>query len=259
MRDWPIPPVDRTVHLVPDTQGIVVPTAVARRLKVLDDLARPSVPDVAHRLQVGDLIAGGTESFPAAVAMMDAMGSGEWWATVGNHDYFDAGITAAEAATHMGMPGTDFTVDLGHSVVVVTFLRADAAWGDAYDPTWLDSTLTQHAGRHCIILAHPPMESLPDWGVVEPVLAEHHNVVAWVNGHTHAPASIKTLAVGGRDLPQIDCGALHYTIPSLDWFDPLVSLYLTVEDDRLEVRFRDHGAHQWVGLGVDRVWNWPLA
>lgn len=265
-------PVDRTIHLVGDTQGITP----RRRTLVLNDLKKDRTPDVAYRLQVGDFVAGkgAPELFPAAKDFMNAMGSGDWWTCIGNHDYdmADYDPPPSDAPALMGMPGMDFVVDLGYIVILSTFVRAGTgAWPTPYDTTWLDQTLGQYSDRRCAVLAHPPIfradspsAEAPDKEAIDAVLAEHSNCVAWLCGHTHRPMDadrmVTAIDLGPREMIHIDASAVHYTVPGVDWNDRLITQYVTFGPDEIEVRFRDHGAHQWIGgnTGLDRVWRHPL-
>jgi len=272
-RSHPLPPRANTLHVVGDTQAI----SSARAAMVSADFTRPTVPDVPYRVQVGDLIGGTGEPslFPAAIALLDSMGTGQWWACVGNHDYDyqDGSPGPADAAASMGMPGLNFTVDLGYAMLIVSYVRVGVSLNDPnpYDPTWLDEQLTEHAGRTCLIAAHGPLEHpdeggphVPEADEIMAVLAEHDNAKAWLHGHTHTvidhPRLVMPLDVGGRTIAHINGSATYYTDPDVDWTDRLCTTWLTVEPDWLEVRFRDHGAHQWIGGGPSgsRVWTYPL-
>lgn len=275
-RRWPIPSPSRTIHIVGDPQGI----SATRKGMVLADLALSAVPDVAHRVCVGDLVAGQGEAhrFPAAIAFMDAMGSGQWWSCVGNHDYDYQSPTPDPdaAAANMGMPGKDFSVDLGYAVLVVTYVRAASTYdpSNPYDPTWLGTELDKYPDRTCLVVAHPPLVKefaddggtglAPEVDAIMAVLDSRPQAKAWLSGHTHWGIEFSrnlalTVDTGSRAIAQINGGSLYYTTPGVDWTDRLWSAYLTVESDRLEVRFRDHGAHQWVNAnGGGRLWTFPL-
>ena len=268
MRAWPIPPLENTLHLVGDTQQV----NRQRRNIVLNDLDHPSVPDVAHRVQVGDFSGNGLGTqFPESIAFMDAMGSGQWWATIGNHD-LDQGITLEAAAAAIGMPAPNYSVDLGYMVIVAYHVRAGLMLADGTGPTnqptpdtaWLDTELAKYPDRTVAVLAHPNLNgttlfvpnavgemATEDDDVIRPVLADHPCVKAWICGHSHRPINyhgmVTSLTIGGRNVTAIDCGAMLYTGSSIEWTDELWSPYLTVYDDGLDVRFRNHAAHQWVG------------
>src|SRR5690606_1491824 len=88
-------------------------------------------------------------------------------------------------------------------------------------------------------------DKAPDmWAVVE----DHPNAKAWISGHTHANRFAvdlcKPATVAGR-------GFVHVNLPAPEGptrtaFDPLVTGFITVWDDRMEVRYRDHASRQWV-------------
>ena len=268
-RAWPIPPAANTLHVVGDTQAV----SEGRQAIVLDDMARLTIPDVPYRVQVGDLVGGRGEPvrFPDAIDLLDSMGSGQWWACVGNHDYdhVDQDPSPADAAASMGMPGLNFTVDLGYAVMILTYVRAGTSVDPTpYDPAWLDEELARYPDRLCLIVAHAPLvnsagDKSPEGDEILAMLANHPQARAWLCGHTHWPIDhpelLLVLETGDHTIAQINASATYYTIPGFDWTDRLCTTWLTVYDDRLEVRFRDHGAHQWVdGPGHVRVWSFPL-
>lgn len=271
MRNWPIPRKGNTIHLVGDTQSV----SSGRQQIILDDM--PRMPAVAHRLQVGDLVGGTGDPtwFPPMVDFMDSLGTGQWWCCVGNHDYdqSDQDPPPSDAPPLMGMPGLDFTVDLGYAVVLVTYVRAAETYDPApYDTTWLDETLAANADRTCLILAHAPLITdtepngapAPETPEISAVLDKHPQAKAWLCGHSHDPINgpymIENFNTGTRTIAHVNASALYYTSPDVDWNDPLYTLYVTVLDDgRIEVRFRNHGAHQWVGGGEQHTRRWVSA
>lgn len=282
MRNWPIPPAEHTLHLVGDTQQV----SPARRAIVLNDLARTDqVPDVAHRLQVGDFTGNGlAPQFTETIGFMDAMGSGQWWATVGNHDLDGISTNPDVAAQAMGMPSANYSVDLGYIVLVSFYVRAGTmnvggtgpADESAPDVAWLNTELNKYAGRTVAVFAHPNLQgttlfrdgaagemATEDDNLIRPVIASHPCVKAWLCGHSHLPINyrgmVSTLSIGGRDVTAIDAGAMLYTGPSVEWTDELWSPYLTVYDDEFEVRFRNHGSHQWVGGSQENRRKFVLA
>lgn len=271
-RAWPAPYVDRTFHLIGDVQGIpYVGNKTNRAEVVMRDMRRRGIPGVAHTLQVGDFISSGPESYfpPTQDFMNQITGDGTWFATVGNHDKPIAELeptyarTADAAAALMGMPGKNYAVDLGYAVLIGFFIRA---WGysteEAPDTIWLAATLDQYPDRTCMVMVHPPIRGSlpngaadmlsPDATAIKAVLDSRPQARIWLCGHTHSPLIdpvVEYVNTGSRNIVQINGSALLNQAPgdSQDFWDPLRTLYVTVLDDRCEVRFRDHGAGVWLG------------
>lgn len=288
-RHWPLPPVDRTLHLIGDMHfGSPEMTAAKKRI-VAADLARPAVPQVEHRVQVGDLTdtATSAQDIEGLTWMQSLSGTPHY--VIGNHDMWGV-RTAAQAATAWGLPGKDYTVDLGYALLAVIGpdgINSVNLTGLTYAQAtldWLDAQLTS-ATKPVIVAAHPPLQNTvglmggagygssesvdfsaqPNAGV-RAVLAEHagSRSVAWVSGHTHSPVDapylVKNEPVGTGAVLAVNALCLAYTGTTKDAHDPLISVFLTVTDDAFEVRFRDHGAHQWVGGGPAgiRAWSVPF-
>lgn len=273
-RDWPLAHIDRTFHLVGDVQGIPYMGVKLNRAEVvLRDAHRATVPKVEYTLQVGDFCSSGPETFFGYTRdwMDDLVGDGSWTATIGNHDKPitelepDYARSADRAATLLGNPAKNFVLDLGYAVLLVFYVRA---WGhsteEAPDFEWLAATLDQYAGRNCMVMAHPPIRgSLPngaadmlavDDTALKAVLNPRPQARVWLCGHTHSALIMpvaKHVSLGARDIVQINGSALLNNAPggseNKERWDPLRSLYVSMFEDRAEVRFRDHGAGVWLG------------
>lgn len=293
-RRWPYPPEDRTLHCIGDLHTGA--TTQQRFDIVADDLARPSMPSLATHLQLGDFTNDGTTAQDqSAIAYMNAIG-GDWYAVVGNHDVASS-RTAQEAALAWGMPGKDYVVDLGYAVVIALGFDAINNNGMIFRTTtmdWLNTQLLAHSGQPCLLAAHPPLHETVgvgddntvdylstdpfffavdesaytgtsyDDGDIRAVIADNPNAKAWLSGHTHSPLSASRLVmsetIGGHTVAHVNTSAIYYTGRTVQWTDRLATAYLTVNDDSIEVRYRDHGAHQWVGSSKERrqVWTIPL-
>lgn len=284
-RTYPIPPAHKTLHMIGDLHWGHFTLTESRRSIVADDITtRSGLPDVPYRLQMGDLTdTAQPEQDAAAMSWMESLGGTPLY-LVGNHDmYF--GRTGAQAAAAWGAPGKDYTLDLGYALLVV--IGPDAlntgSTGVEYHSvtqTWLDTQLTAATGP-VIIAAHAPLQnteaklshayefSAQPNAEIRAVLADHSArlPLAWCSGHTHSPITTANLAkaetVGGGTMLALNTSSLSRLSTANAWTDHLISFFLTVEDDRWDVRFRNHGAHQWVG-GVGgsterRVWTMPFA
>lgn len=282
MRTWPIPHPDRTVQFVGDLH--IQSQTETRKKLMRDDVTATSV---TPRVQVGDFTANSYAGEDAmGVDFFDSLG-GDWWAIAGNHDM--VGRTAADAAAAWGMPGKDFTVDLGFASLVCIGPDTDSLIYRQDTTDWMAAQLAARPDVPCIIVCHeafygtvgvapddPPTKKssfdlyfyvrgeaaiyeTPDingnrgeelWAVME----AHPNAKAWVSGHVHADLRadgiVKPVTMAdGRGFVHVNAGTILGSNKS--WLDPLATPYISVLDDRLEVRWRDHGAHQWVGTGTD--------
>ncbi|MEA2703547.1 MAG: 3,5-cyclic-AMP phosphodiesterase [Actinomycetota bacterium] len=86
------------------------------------------------------------------------------------------------------------------------------------------------------------------------VLAAHTNAKAWICGHTHSPIDASGLVTfvtaGSHKVACISTSAIVYVgqnsgVASQYFGDPMHGLYVTYFGDRIEVRFRNHGAGMW--------------
>lgn len=297
-RTWPVPPAERTLHLVGDTH--IGNMKQSRKDKVLTDISHRLLPQGVPRLQLGDFTANGwVEQDAEATSWMNALG-GDWYAVVGNHDIDGAVRSPDQVAQAWGLPGKNYTVDLGYAVLIVVGpepLGADGLTMVLSPSTlaWLDTQLATHAPRPCLTACHAPLYETVGRGDstasnyisttagfyvvggtyanrdttrdtdVRAVLAAHANAKAWLSGHTHSPLGATDLGsgitLGGKTVAQVNALALWYVGKSngLGYGDPLVTAYMTVLEDRIEVRYRDHGAGVWVARpGVGRVTTIPL-
>lgn len=199
-------------------------------------------------------------------------------------------VTPAQWAARMapyGVTGRNYVVDVGDDVRILCLSPMDNlttgivnTWRltvDAAILRWCDARLDE-TDRKAVILFHAPLYGTmgtpdvtaynsyaPGWHVhsqdsytVEQMLAKHPNVVAWVSGHNHAPPHapdvVKSVNYGAGPLAAVSIGSPlvlpHGTVPAI------TGSMLSVFDDRVEVRYRDHGAGQWlhptyrVALGV---------
>lgn len=269
-RDHPPPPEERTIHFVGDAHfgGM----NARRKGVLLSDVERLDGLRRIPRVQVGDLTNDGFAAQDTeAVAFMNSLGPG-WRAVAGNHDVWNNARTPAAAASAWGMPGVNWTLDVGFCVVVgigPTLLGANNA-DMTLDAAYLDARLAEHAGRTCVVVGHPPLKntvgigSTTEWtsadqgffvqndAAVRDVLALRPNAKAWVSGHTHstlaAPDLVKRESVkaGAHHLAAVNCSSPFYTTKNnILWTDVPSTCYVTVLDGSIEVRYRDHGAHRW--------------
>lgn len=282
-RTWPQPLAARTLHAIGDTHigAAILPQFDAnRRAIVTADCARADVPQVTYRVQLGDATDNALSAEDTAVAAWLAGLGGTIVRTIGNHDTWNQ-RTPAQCATAWGLPAKDYAVDLGYALLVVlgfddleaTYLT-QMTWNST-TLNWLDGVLDA-ATKPVLIAAHAPLKNTvgmgmgtyqynstdpdfyanPDSGI-RTVIAEHDVVKAWISGHTHSPVTapyiVKAETIGTHTVAAINTSCLAYVgKDKADWTSPLCTAFVTTLDDRIQVRFRDHGAHQWVGCGSRR-------
>lgn len=295
MTSWPVPPANITLHGIGDVQG-----AGQSRIDIMmGDLERSTVPQVEHRVTLGDCATNANPTDDAYfLTRFAARIPGGVHKVLGNHDVTATGSgpfsrTPAQAAAILGMPAPSYTVDMGFAVLVVLGMDGITSGrpGNIYGPavqSWLNATLQANAGRTCLAAAHPPLMNTvgrnpaPDNGggtdassscalgvstspfdypnendlPLRAVLADNPNAKAWISGHTHslihAPNIVKAETVGGHVMAMINTSSILNPGSLQLWTTAIASPFITVLDDRIEVRWRDHGAHQWVGCGSDR-------
>lgn len=149
---------------------------------------------------------------------------------------------------------------------------------------WLNAQL-QATHKDCWIVCHAPLRytiqdtdttgwlRTDDDNLFNQVLATNANAKAWISGHTHTSLqSITTDATGGsngagvwmtktlngRNMAHINAGCLANASRveeigddtldwSTEWWEPMLTFWITyVDEDRYELRVRDHGAGLWI-------------
>lgn len=265
-----------TLHLIGDLHAGAI--SQSRRDSALADLL--TVPAPAAYVQVGDLTEGALEAQDAiARAWLDSLPA-PWFAAVGNHDLL--AVRSGDAAAAAWGRTRNQSVDLGFAQLIIL---GPAAMPGGDNTTivleqatldFLDDELMANAAKPCLIVCHAPLyntvgqngefqSSLAPWFVVaqdianatngvrdqpiRDILAAHDNAKAWISGHTHNPITSPKLVMGVRcgthTIAAINASALYYTGTTVESADPLNSLLMTLLDDRIEVRFRDHKAGLW--------------
>lgn len=149
---------------------------------------------------------------------------------------------------------------------------------------WLDWQLSMTT-KNCWIVCHAPLrytvQGTDDTGWIrsdnDPLFAEllasNPNARAWISGHTHTSLQSRTTGaggtnqagvwitttLGGRKFANINAGCLANSqrVEEIDstetvnwateWWEPLQTFWLTaVDDNRYELRARDHGAQAFL-------------
>lgn len=189
-------------------------------------------------------------------------------------------MTPAQWAATMGQPAKDTVVDVGDRVrLLLISPAADATTGqakvrrltvDAATIAWLDARIGETT-RQCLVFFHAPLASTVgpldgtafssyderwrahhDSGAgITDLIARHPNVVAWVSGHTHSRVDevdvVKRVTHGSTTFAAVSAGSPAFWNPSAGpLIDPIITCVVTVLPYRVEVRYRDCGAHQWL-------------
>lgn len=291
--DWPTPlDLSKTVHFIGDIHFGQINTT--RTEKLLADLALPSCPQPVARFQIGDLTneSDKTSQDATAKAFLEALealpGEPPLHFVAGNHDlYFPTEEgTARTRAEWAEAYGTEqrLAIDLGFVKLIGVSPVGEGLHLDEEDISFIDTQLG-NTTKPCWVCTHYPLKETltgptegpnaiyattafgwfmrgpnnEDDTEVREVLAEHSNAQAYVCGHTHSPIStqgqVRTLELGGKDVAHINCSAIAYVGTAFHIYDPIRTPWLTfVDDNTIEVRWRDHGRGAWVGpTPEDRV------
>ena len=281
-RPWPIPPTDGLlIHHVSDTHFGYRPWSSAEADGMQDDMLDNLVPPADVFVHTGDITDHGTaaEDIYALRWLNRAARGVPSLVAMGNHDIRDRAVhTRATWEKVYRRPANTF-VDV-QGVRLVTFAVDDftgtstpwvvppATWA------WLDEVVSAASGPVILVDHYPPAElGVGTANYVQPaseldaLVSGHPNIMGMLCGHMHKdlsdPAAAQFLTIGGRSIPvlcdissMLSLGAL-----SRDQSAQIQShsAYVTVREDRWEVRYRAHGTHAWSGPGGQRVTTLDLA
>lgn len=294
--NWPNPltPASKAsdgvlIHLLGDIHFGAINEA--RTDKVRNDILYGTCPTPTVRVQVGDLVdavqvdtqdLSHQNSDVRGLAWLASLG-GTYYVAIGNHDILTgtSSRTGTQAAAAFGMPGLNYSVDLGS--VVLLFIGPDTEQVD--NTTVLDGTTTltwlgaaaAATTKDCIVVCHAPLYNTvlgdtsiynsstaagfwavgtygdPNSAALTAVLAAHSNIKGYISGHTHsplaAPGLMTTVSLGGRNVAHINCSSIYYTKKAIYWNDPMISPYLIYSPSlrTFEIRWRDHAKGVWTG------------
>lgn len=280
---------ERTLHLIGDNHyGANVPTTAkptTRGPKIINDLGSPLIPDVAAHVFLGDNVNDGLTSQDADFLAYQAQFPGTKITALGGHDFWNGVRTPAAAAAALGMSGVSYVQDLGFLKVAVLGCDSTDAFGSMIlnapgsggQIDWLDDTLASDPDTPYAVAFHQPLNDTVgrdapadqfrsiDAGFfnsrdadLRTVIGARSNLRLWLSGHTHTPtydtalASVET--IGGNTIGCVNGSSPFYNHSTgITTFEPIRSVYVTYLDDsggeRIEVRFRDHGARRW-GEGI---------
>jgi len=200
-----------------------------------------------------------------------------WDAVAGNHD-LQQGRSADNWAAIYGYDDQNWVRDLGFCRIVA--VAADDLASNPGKPQtlssatldWLDERLAEDH-RDTIVLSHGTIRGTTtttlytgDFGggyngeaenmltypidEVYEILDRHPHARLWLCGHAHtspeAVGSITRQWTGSRYIAYVNASAINtvnHNVDSED--DPIRSLFLTLLDDRIDVRIRNHGTQAW--------------
>jgi hypothetical protein len=153
----------------------------------------------------------------------------------------------------------------------VGFTAKTRTYLDSADIAWCDARLDE-TDRQCVIFFHAPLfrtqgpldgsafssyDPAGRWvahagaDTIEAMIARHDNVVAWVSGHSHSLVTetdvVKSVTYGSTTFAAINAASPSSANPDAGRQNNLLALcLLTIHSDRVEVRYRDGGAGQWL-------------
>lgn len=286
-RPWPIPPSDGLlIHHVSDTHFGYRPWSYGEGDSMQDDLLDNLVPAADVFVHTGDIVDGEADQLSHAREDAYALrwlhraarGAPSLWA-MGNHDVRERRVhTRAEWERIYRRPANTFVDVQGVRLVtfaVDTFTGNSTPWVvPAETWAWLDTVIAAASGP-CILVDHyPPAElGVGSANHVQPasslndLVSGHPNIMGMLCGHMHSelddPNAAQFLTIGGRALPVLTdiSSMLSLDGRSRDQSAQIQShsAYVTVLEDRWEVRYRAHGTHAWSGPEGQRVTTLDLA
>lgn len=209
-----------------------------------------------------------------------------WGEVPGNHDLIGNNasgtvdlVTPAQWATIMGQPEKDTVLDFPGYRLLLVSPAANSAVGqakvrrltvDVATAAWIGDRCSETSAK-VLIFFHAPLYGTVGpldgsafssyderWHAhfdavmpLETVLAANPNIIAWVSGHTHSRVNevdvTTTRTYGPTTLAAVSAGSPAFTNPGGGpGVDPVTSCLVTAYPDRVEVRYRDHGTHQWL-------------
>lgn len=154
----------------------------------------------------------------------------------------------------------------------VGFTAKTRTYLDPADIAWCDARLAEVPGRRCVIFFHAPLfqtqgpldgsafssyDPAGRWvahagaDTIAAMIARHDNVAAWVSGHSHSLVTevdvVKKVTYGTTTFAAINAASPSSANPDAGRQNNMLALcLLTIHDDRIEVRYRDGGAGQWL-------------
>jgi Icc protein len=281
-RPWPIPPADGLlIHHVSDTHFGYRPWSYAEGTHMGADLLDNLVPAPDVFVHTGDITDHGApaEDAYALPWLHRAARGAPSLVAMGNHDVRDRPVHTRATWEKAYRRSANTFVDVG-GVRLVTFAvdeftGTSTSWVvPAATWAWLDEVVSAASGPVILVDHYPPAELgvgtanyLQPAGNLDDLVSGHPAIVGMLCGHMHKdltdPAAAQFLTIGGRPLPVLCDISSMLSLGALgrDQSAQLQShsAYVTVREDRWEVRYRAHGTHAWSGPGGMRVTTLDLA
>jgi hypothetical protein len=161
----------------------------------------------------------------------------------------------------------------------VGFTAKTRTYLDSADIAWCDVRLGE-TDRQCVIFFHAPLfqthgpldgsafssyDPAGRWvahageDTIEAMIARHDNIVAWVSGHSHSVVDevdiVKQMTHGTTVFAAINAASPSSANPDRGRQNNMIATcLLSIYPDRIEVRYRDNGAGQW----LDPIHTVPL-
>lgn len=245
------------------------------------DLEQGLIGDVAALVHTGDTIDGidvPAEDAYALEWLDDAAKGVPTLLACGNHDLRSRSPhTRAAWEAVYGRPANTFLDVEGYRLI--TWSVDSHTWDDHWIVpgatwSWLAETIEGADGPVVLAQHFPPWE-LTQWAgnTVEPaetfaaIIGDYPQVVGLMCGHQHwdidDPRAARFVTMGGRSIPVLTDISSMLSIDGLSRDQSAqrqsYSAYVTLYDDRWEVRYRAHGTHAWSGPGGLRVTTLDLA
>jgi hypothetical protein len=281
-RPWPLPPTGGLlIHHVSDTHFGYRPWSYAESDHMQNDLLDNLVPPPDVFVHTGDITDHGapTEDLYALSWLDHAARDAPSLIAMGNHDIRDRAVhTRATWEQVYGQSANTYVDVQGIRLVtfaVDSFTGTTSSW--VVPPTtwaWLDTVIAEAPGQVILVDHYPPQELgvgsanyLQPAASLDDLVSGHPNIAGMLCGHMHLeladPDAAQFLTIGGRPLPVLcDISSmLSLDGHSRDQSAQIQShsAYVTVLEDRWEIRYRAHGTHAWTGPGGQRVTTLDLA
>jgi len=165
-------------------------------------------------------------------------------------------------------PTADSTGTLSQGV---GFTGVTRTYLDSTDIAWCDARLAE-TDRQCVIFFHAPLfqtqgpldgsafssyDPAGRWvahagtSTIADMIARHDNIAAWVSGHSHSLVTevdvVKSMTYGTTTFAAINAASPSSANPDAGRQNNLIATcLLSIYPDRIEVRYRDNGAGQWL-------------
>lgn len=280
-RPWPIPPSDGLlIHHVSDTHFGYRSWSYGEGDHMEDDLLDNLVPRADVQVHTGDVTDNGaaTEDRYALRWLHRLARDAPQLVAMGNHDIRARTVHTRAEWERLYRRSANTFVDV-QGVRLVTFAVDDytglstpwvvpaATW------TWLDGVVSAASGPVILVNHYPPAELgvtaenyLQPASVLDTFVGDHPAIRGMLCGHMHLgladPLAAAFQAIGGRQVPVLcDISSMLSDITGRDTSAQIqsTSAYVTVREDRWEVRYRRHGTHAWGGPADQRVTTLDLA